>query len=50
MVKHKTKYSCESAIYFKLGPDVIKDYLNIPMTLTKSILLQQYLMEVMRLF
>ena len=22
MVKHKTKYSCESAIYFDLGPDI----------------------------
>ena len=24
VVKHKTKYSCESAIYFNLGPDIIK--------------------------
>ena len=25
MVKHKTKYSCESAIYFNLSPDFIKN-------------------------
>ena len=25
MVKHKTKYSCESAIYFNLNPDIIKE-------------------------
>ena len=25
MVKHKSKYSCASAIYFNLGPDIIKD-------------------------
>ena len=25
MIKHKSKYSCESAIYFDLDPDVIKD-------------------------
>ena len=25
MVKHKTKYSCETAIYLNLGPDIIKE-------------------------
>ena len=25
VVKHKSKYSCESAIYFDLGPDIIKE-------------------------
>ena len=25
MVKHKTKYSCESVIYFDLGPDIFKE-------------------------
>ena len=25
MVKHKSKNSCESAIYFDLGPDIIKE-------------------------
>ena len=25
MVKHKSKYRCENAIYFELGPDIIKD-------------------------
>ena len=25
MVKHKSKYSCKSTIYFDLNPDVIKD-------------------------
>ena len=25
MVKHKTKYSCASLIYFNLGPDTIKE-------------------------
>ena len=28
MVKHKSKYSCESAIYFDLGPDIIKENYN----------------------
>ena len=35
VVKHKSKYSCESAIYFGLGPDIIKA--NLPFTLTKPI-------------
>ena len=25
VVKHKTQYSCDSAIYFDLGTDIIKD-------------------------
>ena len=25
MVEHKSKYSCESAIYFDLGPDIVKE-------------------------
>ena len=28
VVKHKTKYSCESAIYFDLGTDIIKENCN----------------------
>ena len=28
MVKHKSKYSCESAVYFNLGPDIIKETCN----------------------
>ena len=28
MVKHKSKYSCESAVYFDLGPDIIKENSN----------------------
>ena len=28
LVKHKTKYSCESAIYFNLGTDIIKENCN----------------------
>ena len=28
VVKHKTKYSCESAIYFNLGTNVITEYCN----------------------
>ena len=28
MVKHKTKYSCESAIYFDLGTNIIKETCN----------------------
>ena len=27
-VKHKSKYSCESAIYFNLGSDIIKENCN----------------------
>ena len=29
MVKHKSKYNCKSAIYFKLSPDIIKDNCKI---------------------
>ena len=28
VVKHKSKYSCESAIYFNLGLDIIKENYN----------------------
>ena len=28
MVKHKSKYSCESVIYFNEGPDIIKKNVN----------------------
>ena len=28
MVRHKTKYSCESAIYLNLGTDIIKENYN----------------------
>ena len=28
MVKHKTKYSCESSIYFNLGTDISKENCN----------------------
>ena len=28
VVKHKSKYSCESAIYFDLGSDIIKENCN----------------------
>ena len=37
MVKHKSKYSCESAIYFDLGPDIIKEIAILPTILTKLI-------------
>ena len=30
MVKHKSKYSFESAMYFDLGPDSIKENCNFP--------------------
>ena len=50
MVKHKSKYSCESIIHFNLGPDIIKKIVDLPITLTKQILLQQNLLEVMKLF
>ena len=28
MVKHKSKYSCASTIYFNLGPVIIEEYCN----------------------
>ena len=28
VVKHKSKYSCESAIYFNLGSEIIKENCN----------------------
>ena len=33
VVKHKTKYSCESAIYFDLGTDIIKENCNFKILL-----------------
>ena len=36
MVKHKTKYSCESAIYFTLGTDIIKENCNFKFYYNKT--------------
>ena len=35
-VKHKTKYSCESAIYFNLGTYIIKEYCNFKFYYNKT--------------
>ena len=50
LVKHKSKYCCESVIYFNLGSDIIKENCNVAYYLTKPILNLQYLMVEMRLF
>ena len=36
MVKHKSKYSCESAIYFNLGSDIIKENWNFAYYFNKT--------------
>ena len=36
MVKHETQYSCESAIYFDLGTDIIKDNCNFQYYFNKT--------------
>ena len=36
MVKHKSKYSCKSAIYFDLGPDIIKENCKFAYYFNKS--------------
>ena len=35
MVKHKSKYSCKSVIYFDLSPDIIKKVASLPFASTK---------------
>ena len=36
MVKHKSKYSCESVIYFNLGSDIIKENCNFAYYFNKT--------------
>ena len=36
VVKYKTKYSCESAIYFNLGTDIIKENATLDFATTKT--------------
>ena len=35
-VKHKSKYSCESTIYFDLGSEIIKENCNFPYYFNKT--------------
>ena len=42
VVKHKTSYSCESAIYFNLDTDIIKEIAILDFTKTKWILFPLY--------
>ena len=48
VVKHKSTYSCESAIYFNLTTDIIKIILTLIFTLIRLMLPQPYWMEVMK--
>ena len=41
VVKHKSKYSCESVIYIDISPYILMKIANLPCTLTNQILLQQ---------
>ena len=43
VVKHKFKYSCESAIYFNLGSEIIKENCSFAIKLTSNL---QYSMVV----
>ena len=36
MVKHKSKYSCANAIYFILGPDIVKENCNFDYYFNKT--------------
>ena len=36
MVKHKSKYSCKSAIYFNLGPYIITENCNFAYNFNKT--------------
>ena len=36
VVKHKSKYSCESAIYFNLGSDIINENCNVAYSFNKT--------------
>ena len=49
VVKHKLKYSCESAIYFNLGSEIIKENC-LHIILTRLTSNQQCLMAGMKLF
>ena len=35
VVKHKSKYSCESTIYFNLGSEIIKENITLHIILTR---------------
>ena len=48
VVKHKSSYSCESAIYFNLTTDIIKKTVILIFTLIRLMLPQQHLVEVMK--
>ena len=48
VVKHKSSYSCESAIYFNLTTDIIKIIVTLIFTSIRLILPQPYWMEVMK--
>ena len=36
IVKHKSKYSCESVIFFNLGPDIIEENCNFTFYFNKT--------------
>ena len=42
MVKHKSKYSCESIIYFDLGTEIIRENNNLHFTTIKQISLSLF--------
>ena len=46
--KHKSSYSCESAIYFNLTTNTIKNNCNFDFYFNKTDVAQHYLMEVMK--
>ena len=50
IVKHKSRYSCESAIYFYLGLDIIKENCKFAFYYNKTDITPMFLMEEMKLF
>ena len=50
VVKHKSKHSCKSAIYFNLGPEIIKENYNFAYYFNKTNIKPAVLNGGMKLF
>ena len=50
VVKHKSKYSCESAVYFNLGSEIMKKIVTLYISSIKPTPNLQYLTVEMKLF
>ena len=50
VVKYKSKYSCENAIYFNLGSEIIKENCNFAYHFNKADIIPTVLDDGMKLF